>query len=110
MHLHRQAHQKGDKQKMLKPHELCNGPSKLCMSLAIERFGCNKQDLSQWQGMWIEKGMDLEDRPAVISSPRIGIERVGGEWASKPLRYYLLGNTSVSKRNKIREKELSPSL
>jgi DNA-3-methyladenine glycosylase len=52
MYLHRKAHQKSEKQKKLKPHELCNGPSKLCMSLAIERFSCNKQDLSQSVSAW----------------------------------------------------------
>ncbi|KAF4519226.1 hypothetical protein B566_EDAN015332 [Ephemera danica] len=103
-YLHRAAHRKPTaKAKSLKPHELCNGPSKLCMSLAIERFMCNKQDLCQFSGMWIERGEGAVAVASVVTSHRIGIESVGGEWSTKPLRFYLLGNNSVSKRDKISE-------
>ncbi|XP_018314358.1 DNA-3-methyladenine glycosylase [Mycetomoellerius zeteki] len=64
---------KGD----LKPHELCNGPSKLCMAYQL-----NKQH------------------------SRIGIDSCGPEWANKPLRYYIYDNKSVSKRNKKAEIEI----
>ncbi|XP_018355533.1 PREDICTED: DNA-3-methyladenine glycosylase-like isoform X4 [Trachymyrmex septentrionalis] len=61
----------------LKPHELCNGPSKLCMAYQL-----NKQH------------------------SRIGIDSCGPEWANKPLRYYIYDNKSVSKRNKKAEMEI----
>lgn len=37
----------------------------------------------------------------------MGIESAGREWADKPLRFYLLGNPSVSKRDRGRERELA---
>jgi DNA-3-methyladenine glycosylase len=90
----------------LQDHELCNGPAKLCMSFSITKLLCNKQDLTVWDGMWIEEDESEEEVPHIVTSHRIGIDSVGTEWASKPLRFYLLGNSSVSRRDKSREKQL----
>lgn len=43
----------------------------------------------------------------VVVSKRVGIESAGREWADAPLRFYLLGNPSVSKRDRGRERELA---
>lgn len=89
--------------KMLKTNELCNGPSKLCMSLNINKDQCNKLDLSNNEELWIEYDA-LENDVQIVTSSRVGIESAGEEWANKPLRFYVLGNPSVSKRDKIVEK------
>jgi DNA-3-methyladenine glycosylase len=75
------------------------------MSFSITKASCNELDLTTWDGMWIEED-ELFVPCDVVTSHRIGIESVGSEWASKPLRFYLLGNSSVSRRDKAREREL----
>ncbi|PSN39652.1 hypothetical protein C0J52_18469 [Blattella germanica] len=97
------------KVKELKPHELCNGPGKLCISFNITKQCSNEKDLTIWNGMWIEKDETFQNvmNPChIVTSHRIGIDSAGIEWASKPLRFYLLGNVSVSKRDKAKEREL----
>ncbi|CAB3362084.1 Hypothetical predicted protein [Cloeon dipterum] len=101
MQLHRQASQRSAKEKSYKTHELCNGPSKLCMALAIDRFTCNAKDLTLWPEMWFEEAPKPEE--SVVTSTRVGIDSVEKEWRLKPLRFYLLGNKSVSKRDKLQE-------
>nr|CAD7600296.1 unnamed protein product [Timema genevievae] len=96
------------KNKSLKIHELCNGPAKLCISFNISKQSSNTRDLCSWEGMWIEP--DQNDRVGphnVVSCPRIGIDSAGFEWASKPLRFYIIGNPSVSRRDKVKEKQIS---
>ncbi|KAK7791150.1 hypothetical protein R5R35_008582 [Gryllus longicercus] len=91
----------------IKPHELCNGPGKLCISLCIDEKSCNMQDLSSWGGMWIESDSEGEQicSGGWVTSTRIGIDSAGPEWALKPLRFYIFGNNSVSKRDRKREQE-----
>lgn len=93
----------GKKKKVLKEKELCNGPSKLCMSLNITKEGCNKIDMTNSEVMWIESDENVANIEFVTTS-RIGIESAGEEWANKPLRFYILGNEFVSKRDKVAEK------
>ncbi|TGZ50268.1 Dna-3-methyladenine glycosylase [Temnothorax longispinosus] len=88
----------------LKPHELCNGPSKLCMAYQLNREH-NRYSVCTWKGMWIEDDGALEDIK-IVKAARIGIDSYGPEWASKPLRFYVYGNTSVSKRDKKAEMEI----
>lgn len=88
--------------KQLKSHELCNGPSKLCMALELEKKH-SRYSLCTWRGLWLE---DSENAADIVKCPRIGIDSAGIEWASKPLRYYVYGNESISKRNKAAEKEV----
>lgn len=52
--------------------------------------------------MWIEEDPQKQDYK-IICCPRIGIDSAGTEWANKPLRYYIFGNDSVSKRDKKAE-------
>ena len=87
----------------LQAHDLCNGPAKLCMSFSITKL-CNEQDLTVWDGMWIEEDESEEEALHIVTSHRIGIDSVGAEWASKPFRFYLLGNSSVSRRDEASEK------
>lgn len=66
----------------------------------------NKYSVCTWKSMWIEDDGALADF-RIIKSARIGIDRSGPEWANKPLRYYIYGNKSVSKRDKKAEMEFS---
>lgn len=91
---------KGD----LKPHELCNGPSKLCMAYQLNKQH-SKYSLCTWKNLWIEDDRALRDIK-IVKSARIGINSCGPEWANKPLRYYIYDNKSVSKRNKKAEMEI----
>lgn len=110
MQKHRTGFRKGKKeqtnvtkpQKLLPVHELCNGPAKLCISFNITKE-CNKEDLTVCDRMWIEKGPEDVLDHHIVESKRIGIDSVGEEWASKLLRFYILGNRHVSKRDKVRE-------
>lgn len=58
-----------------------------------------------WKSLWIENDTATED-VKIVKCSRIGIDSAGPEWANKPLRYYIYGNTSVSKRDKKAESEL----
>lgn len=56
--------------------------------------------------MWIED--DQWDKSFdVVKTSRIGIDSVGVEWAKKPLRFYIMDSSSVSKRDKVAENSLS---
>ncbi|KYQ47640.1 DNA-3-methyladenine glycosylase [Trachymyrmex zeteki] len=91
---------KGD----LKPHELCNGPSKLCMAYQLNKQH-SRYSLCTWKNLWIEDDRASGDIK-IVKSARIGIDSCGPEWANKPLRYYIYDNKSVSKRNKKAEIEI----
>ncbi|XP_023701413.1 probable DNA-3-methyladenine glycosylase isoform X2 [Cryptotermes secundus] len=103
MQLQRQKGRKSpSSQKELRAQDLCNGPAKLCTSFSITKSSCNEQDLTTWDGMWIQED-ESSDPCDIVTSHRIGIDSVGTKWASKPFRFYLLGNASVSRRDKARE-------
>ncbi|XP_062846379.1 DNA-3-methyladenine glycosylase [Trichomycterus rosablanca] len=87
----------------IKDRELCNGPSKLCQALNIQR-SFDRRDLATDDDVWLEANTQ-EGKPGtrdVVSAPRIGVES-HGEWATKPLRFYLRGHPCVSLRDKEAE-------
>ncbi|VVC45431.1 Hypothetical protein CINCED_3A014599 [Cinara cedri] len=85
----------------IKSKDLCNGPAKLCMSFAIDIKSCNKQDLTSWDGMWIEEDEQSRLVDQIVCSPRIGI-KCEKEWQDKYLRFYILNNPYVSKLEKTK--------
>lgn len=91
--------------RQLKDKELCNGPSKLCQALDIRRC-FNRRDLASDPEVWLESDASTIplETPSVVAAPRIGIES-HGEWAQKPLRFYLRGHPCVSVVNKEAERE-----
>eukprot|EP00105_Crassostrea_gigas_P018830 XP_011437056.1 PREDICTED: uncharacterized protein LOC105335077 isoform X1 [Crassostrea gigas] len=97
--------QKIRSQKTLKEKDLCNGPSKLCQALKISKDKFNKVDMSSSDEIWLEDGEDLPGTN-IVTGARINID-YAEEWAQKPLRFYILGNKSVSKRDKAAEDSLS---
>ncbi|XP_015438929.1 PREDICTED: DNA-3-methyladenine glycosylase-like [Dufourea novaeangliae] len=88
----------------LKTHELCNGPSKLCMAFQLHKKH-SKYSMCAWRGLWIESD-NMNEEIKIVTCPRIGIDGYGEEWSNKPLRYYIHGNKAVSKRNKGAELSL----
>lgn len=88
--------------KKFKSHELCNGPSKLCMSYSLDKSH-SKYSLVSWKGLWLEEDNSNQEEIKIIKCKRIGIESCGAEWENKPLRYYISKNKSVSKRDKKAE-------
>ncbi|WP_435011723.1 DNA-3-methyladenine glycosylase [Tundrisphaera lichenicola] len=70
------------------------GPGLLCRSLEIDR-SCNGLDLLGDDLFFAEP----PDRGPieVVAGPRVGVD-FSGEWASKPLRFSILGNPHVSRK------------
>ncbi|XP_054849241.1 DNA-3-methyladenine glycosylase isoform X2 [Eublepharis macularius] len=88
--------------KALKDWQLCNGPSKLCQALAIDK-SFDQEDLACTAGVWLEAAPKAPPEDSVICTTRIGIS---GDWAHKPLRFYIRGNKCVSVADKKTEKML----
>ncbi len=74
--------------------ELCSGPAKLCQALAIDR-SLTAVDTCESDVLWFERGRKLSDA-SVGRSARVGIG-YAGEWVEKPLRWFVLGNSCVSR-------------
>ncbi|PKU36177.1 dna-3-methyladenine glycosylase [Limosa lapponica baueri] len=100
----RSASRKGPT-KPLKDGQLCNGPSKLCQALGIDK-AFDQRDLTQDTAIWMVPGHDLPGEQDVVVTTRIGIGN-RGEWAQKPLRFYLRGNKFVSVVDKKTEREMA---
>lgn len=79
-----------------KDRDLCSGPGKLCQALQINR-GLDGVDLTRSDTLFIEQ---LHSRPLpanqIVATPRIGVD-YAGEWARKPLRFFLRDNPNVSR-------------
>jgi DNA-3-methyladenine glycosylase len=77
---------------------LCSGPAKLCQAMRIDR-SLDGIDLVRHDHLWIEQA---RPRPypdtEVVAAPRIGVA-YAGDWASKPLRFYLKNSPYVSKHH-----------
>ena len=93
-----------DKDKLLKEHMLCNGPSKLYQAMDIGKENVNKEDMVSSNIFWVADDGSEVTEDEIITSKRIGIDSYGPEWASKPYRFYVFGNKSVSVRDKEAEK------
>ncbi len=74
---------------------LTNGPGKLCQALEID-LSHNALDLCQVGGpLTIERNAERE-RHTIRSGPRVGID-YAGEWARRPLRFWVDGDPYVSR-------------
>ncbi|HRQ74767.1 MAG TPA: DNA-3-methyladenine glycosylase [Phycisphaerales bacterium] len=74
---------------------LCSGPGKLAQAMCIDR-SLDGEDLRVSEHLFIEqvRKRALPSR-FVQCGPRIGVA-YAGEWAAKPLRYFVTGNSHVS--------------
>ncbi len=79
--------------------DLCNGPSKLCMSLAISRIEFDQKDLTSADSLlFVEDDGFRIDESDVAQRARIGMGKSAEEWKDKPLRFFVSGNSFVSKQ------------
>lgn len=85
---------------------LCNGPSKLCISMGINKIDFNAVDMCTSEKLWIEDGFK---EMVIVKSTRIGIDKVEKDWRLKPWRFYLYKNPNISKIDKEAEKEFEIS-
>lgn len=89
----------------LRDTELCSGPAKLTQALAIDR-ALDGADLVSGETLFIERGARIRaDR--IVSGPRIGVG-YAGEWAHKPLRFWLAGHPYISHKIRPPSPLLSP--
>ena len=84
---------------------LCNGPSKLCQALGINKERVNKVDMCTSDFIWLEKGETVNDND-IVKCKRININ-YAEEWKDKPLRFYIPGNAFNSVKDKEAEKAMS---
>ena len=101
----RTAAKKKSSDKILPDKELGNGPSKLTQAMCIDKITFNKDHVDTCEKLWLEDGDEDISEEDIVTSYRIGIDSAGEKWAKAPLRFYLLGNKSVSKRDKVAEGE-----
>lgn len=87
------------------PDASTSGPGLLCRALHINRTH-NRADLTA-SPVVVEAGERAIDRPkpnhAPACGPRIGVD-YAGEWASRPLRFWIAGNPWVSRRSGARDR------
>lgn len=83
--------------KAKKDTDLCSGPGKLCGALGIDR-SLDGHDLVAGDGLWLERRLDaMLPADRVVETTRVGVD-YAGEWAAKPLRFYVKGNPHVSRK------------
>ena len=88
------------------PHQLCNGPSKLCLSYDIT-MELNKSDMTiPSSKIWIENWSPQPTFTTIITT-RIGLSKKAGEWIDAPLRFYLKGSKSISVVDRAKESNMS---
>lgn len=75
-------------------HNLTNGPGKLCIAMGIDR-SLDNADLLE-NRVWLEEGENVS-RSLITAGTRIGID-YAAEWVEKPWRFWIKGNSFVSKR------------
>jgi DNA-3-methyladenine glycosylase len=96
------------KERSFQPHQLCNGPSKMCISYGIDE-AFNKMDMGiSSSPLWIE---DWNPSPHfnIVTTARIGISKKADEWMTAPLRFYIMGCKSVSIADREEEDKLQLS-
>jgi DNA-3-methyladenine glycosylase len=72
--------------------ELCSGPAKLTEALSIDRE-LDGVDLVTSGELYLLRGRRVSE---IVRAPRIGIA-YAGNWAGRPLRFFLRGNPHVSR-------------
>lgn len=76
--------------------ELCSGPARLCQAMAIDR-SLDGEDMTRSSRLFIERVRSRAPADRyLVCTPRIGVG-YAGEWARRPLRWYIAGNPNVSR-------------
>ncbi len=75
---------------------LCKGPGRLTQAMAIQKAENGLDFCEKTSSLRIEPGIKPKTRE-IIASPRIGLGRTPEPWLSKLWRFYIKGNSFVSK-------------
>jgi DNA-3-methyladenine glycosylase len=73
---------------------LTAGPGRLCRWMRLDR-SFDREDVTGSRRIWIEDRGEAVGRGLIAAAPRIGID-YAGEWALKPLRFYVKSSPFVS--------------
>lgn len=87
------ARRQPSSRKMLRDRDLCSGPARLCEAMEIDRR-LNMHDLTLGESLWIELSQPVH-ASKIQTTARIGVPGAG-EWATRPLRWFIAGNLHVS--------------
>ena len=79
---------------------LCSGPAKLAQALGIDR-ALDAADLTSSKSIHIRPGRPPNEAEVAVG-PRVGVD-YAGEWALRPLRFWLEGSGHVSRAPKRRK-------
>jgi len=82
----------------LKEWELCKGPGNLCRAMGIGK-GEDDLDLVEDPCLWVEEGREVSKEEMVVCK-RVNVT------SATPYRWYIRNCRSVSKRDRVAEKEL----
>ena len=77
-------------------YKLAAGPARLCQAMAVDR-SFDGHDLTTGDELWLAPRIEALPDGAVSVGPRIGVDYAGA-WATRPLRFWITGNPSVSGR------------
>lgn len=91
MRRHRSSRRAGP----LRDTDLCSGPARLCQALAIDRADDGADLLGRAPLRIVRARHKPLDDEQVGQSPRIGVA-YAGEWARRPLRWFVRGSAHVS--------------
>ncbi|ELA40830.1 DNA-3-methyladenine glycosylase [Vittaforma corneae ATCC 50505] len=91
---HREA--AGMKEHKKNIENISNGPSKLCIAMAITRSEINGENVVTSDKIWLEKGRPVGENE-VVATKRIGIKNAGA-WEEMHLRFYIENSPFVSCR------------
>ena len=80
----------------LRERDLCSGPARLCQAFGLS-LDDNGRDLTADPALWIERAEHDAEPGKIVNTARIGVDSAG-EWATKPLRWYLAESAHVSRR------------
>ena len=89
----------------LKTHQLCNGPSKLCQAMKIDKT-LNAIDMVTSHIFYLHEN-ETENCTNIVACKRIGVDGYGEVSASQPYRFYIKGNKNVSVRDKNAENSIT---
>ena len=83
---------------VVRPHDLSNGPAKLCAAMDIDRRLDGVDLCDAASPLWVARNPNVKrflgQRGPRITTPRVGITQA----ADLPLRFYLAGSRYVSRR------------
>ena len=76
---------------------LAAGPARLTQAMAVDR-SLDGHDLTSGEGLWLAAPPERAVVGAISEGSRIGVEYAGEGWSTRPWRFWLSGNPSVSRR------------